>query len=240
LAGSVLVFAALGLGLALPFLLLAFIPALRTRLPKPGRWMDRLKRFLAIPMAASAVAALWLLYRLGGQSALIGALAWSAMLLALLISFGFAQRKGRNVGIAIATFALTFALLAIATVPKATPSAAMPSGAEPWSEGRTASYVQRGHPVFVYFTADWCLTCKANEAAAIDRGEVRNAFKAAGVKVLAGDWTSGDPAITRFLESRGRAGVPLYLWYAPGKPPEELPQILTPAMLISRAQQPSR
>ncbi|MES2137908.1 MAG: thioredoxin family protein, partial [Pseudomonadota bacterium] len=83
--------------------------------------------------------------------------------------------------------------------------------------------------------ADWCLTCKVNEAATIDRAEVRDAFRKAGVKVLAGDWTNGDPAITRFLESRGRAGVPLYLWYAPGKPPEELPQVLTPSMLISRA-----
>ena len=86
----------------------------------------------------------------------------------------------------------------------------------------------QGKPVFVYFTADWCLTCKVNEAAAIDRDEVRDAFRKAGVKVLAGDWTNGDPAITRFLESRGRAGVPLYLWYAPGKPAEELPQVLTP------------
>ena len=93
------------------------------------------------------------------------------------------------------------------------------AGAEPWSEARVASYVAQGHPVFVYFTADWCLTCKANEAAAIDRAEVRDAFRKAGVKVLAGDWTNGDPAITRFLESRGRAGVPFYLWYAPGRPP---------------------
>jgi thiol:disulfide interchange protein len=79
------------------------------------------------------------------------------------------------------------------------------------------------------------LTCKVNETTAIDRTEVRDAFRRAGVEVLAGDWTNGDPAITRFLESRGRAGVPLYLWYAPGKPAEELPQVLTPAMLISRA-----
>ena len=112
----------------------------------------------------------------------------------------------------------------------------MVAGAEPWSEARTASYMHQGHPVFVYFTADWCLTCKANEAAAIDRDEVHDAFRKAGVKVLAGDWTDGDPAITRFLESRGRAGVPYYLWYARGKPPEELPQVLTPSMLISRAQ----
>jgi thiol:disulfide interchange protein len=109
-------------------------------------------------------------------------------------------------------------------------------GAEPWSEARVASYVQRGKPVFAYFTADWCLSCKVNEATSIDRDEVRDAFKKADVKVLAGDWTNGDPAITRFLESRGRAGVPYYLWYAPGKSPEELPQVLTPTMLISRAQ----
>jgi len=93
--------------------------------------------------------------------------------------------------------------------------------------------------VFVYFTADWCLTCKANEAAAIEREAVRDAFGKAGVKVLVGDWTNGDPAITRFLESRGRAGVPLYLWYAPDMvEPEELPQILAPAMLTDRAQRP--
>ena len=75
-----------------------------------------------------------------------------------------------------------------------------------------------------------------NEATSIDRDEVRGAFRKAGVEVLVGDWTNGDPAITRFLESQGRAGVPLYLWYAPGRPVEQLPQVLTPAMLISRAQ----
>jgi thiol:disulfide interchange protein len=215
----------------------AFVPALRTKLPKPGRWMDRLKHFLAIPMAASAVAALWLLYRLAGRDALIAASAWSVLLLALLVAFGFAQRRGRNVGIGIATLALVFTIYAVATAPKPNPSTPRASsGAQSWSEARVASDVQRGKPVFVYFTADWCLTCKVNEATAIDRDEVRDAFRKAGVDVLAGDWTNGDPAITRFLESRGRAGVPFYLWYAPGKPPEELPQVLTPTMLIDRAQ----
>src|SRR5206468_1357786 len=96
LAGSVLVFAALGLGLAIPFVLIAFIPTLRKKLPRPGRWMDGLKRFLAIPMAASAVAALWLLYRLTGEAGLIAGLAWSAMALGILIAFGFSQRRGRQ------------------------------------------------------------------------------------------------------------------------------------------------
>jgi thiol:disulfide interchange protein len=203
--------------------------------------MDRLRSFLAIPMAASAVAALWLLFRLAGPPALIGALAWSTLLIAVLLGYGFAQRRGRPFGIATMAFAAMFAILAISTVPKPSSLAASTrSGAEPWSEARVASYVQQRKPVFVYFTADWCLSCKVNEAAAIDRGEVRDAFKAAGVKVLAGDWTNGDPAITRFLESRGRAGVPFYLWYAPGKPAEELPQVLTPTMLIARAQQVKR
>jgi DsbC/DsbD-like thiol-disulfide interchange protein/cytochrome c biogenesis protein CcdA len=241
LAGAVLVFAVLGFGLAFPFLLIAFVPVLRNRLPKPGAWMARLQRFLAVPMAASAVAALWLLYRLGGQPALIAGLAWTATLLALLVAFGFAQRSGRSFGIPVATLTLVFAIVAIGTVPKrSSVAASVPSGAEAWSEARVASSVQQGHPVFVYFTADWCLTCKANEVAAIDRNEVRDAFTKAGVKVLVGDWTNGDPAITRFLESRGRAGVPLYLWYAPGREPEELPQVLTPSMLISRAQQAKR
>jgi thiol:disulfide interchange protein len=124
----------------------------------------------------------------------------------------------------------------IALVPPRSTSPQVVANGEKWSEGRIASAVQQGKPVFVYFTADWCLTCKVNEAAAIEREEVRDAFTKAGVQVLAGDWTNGDPAITRFLESRGRAGVPLYLWYAPGKSPEELPQVLTPGMLISRAQ----
>jgi len=241
LAGSVAVFAALGLGLALPFLLVAFIPSLRGKLPRPGPWMDRLKRFLAIPMAASAVAAAWLLSRLTGQSGLISALAWSALLLLLLAAFGFAQRNGRSLGIAAVAVSSVVAIFAIATVPKPvslTPHSA--SGAEAWSEARVASAIQQRKPIFVYFTADWCLTCKVNEAAAIDRDEVREAFKRAGVTTLEGDWTNGDPAITRFLESRGRAGVPFYLWYAPGKPPEELSQVLTPSMLISRAQAVTR
>jgi thiol:disulfide interchange protein len=136
----------------------------------------------------------------------------------------------------VAILALVVVVAAVTRVPAA--SIARDSsiaGAEPWSEVLVAEHLQQGRPVFVYFTADWCLTCKANEASAINRSEVRDAFRKAGVRVVAGDWTNGNPAITRFLESRGRAGVPLYLWYRPGAEPEELPQILTPDMLISRA-----
>jgi DsbC/DsbD-like thiol-disulfide interchange protein/cytochrome c biogenesis protein CcdA len=235
-AGSVAVFAALGLGLALPFLLVAFIPRLRARLPKPGRWMDRLKRFLAIPMAASAVAALWLLYRQTGERGLLTGAIVSIGLLFAAFEAGRLQRRGKPGAWGGAVAGVLLLAAGIAIVPQRSASLQAIAGAEPWSEARLASAVQQGKPVFVYFTADWCLTCKVNEAAAIDRGEVRDAFRQAGVTVLAGDWTNGDPAITRFLEGRGRAGVPLYLWYAPGKAPEELPQVLTPTTLISRAQ----
>ena len=103
--------------------------------------------------------------------------------------------------------ALVVAGVAAALVPhQQTATSRVPIGTEAWSEAAVAKYQAEGRPVFVYFTADWCLTCKANEAAAIEREEVRDAFGKARVKVLVGDWTNGDPAITRFLESRGRAG----------------------------------
>ncbi len=237
LAGSVAVFAALGLGLALPFLAVAFIPPLRKALPAPGPWMGRLQRFLAIPMAATAVAALWLLHREAGQPGLWVGVAASAILAVALAIVGRSQRKGSSVPLFALLFAALVLAVAIALAPdRGDESRPQVSGAGRWSESAVRRELAQGHPAFVYFTADWCLTCKVNEAAAIDRESVRDVFKAAGVKVLAGDWTGGDPEITRFLESRGRAGVPLYLWYEPGRAePEELPQVLTPGMLISRA-----
>jgi thiol:disulfide interchange protein len=235
-AGAVLVFAALGLGLAIPFLLIAFVPALRRKLPGPGLWMVQFQRFLAIPMAATAVACLWLLYRQGGPSALAIGAGAALVLMLLLLWTGHRQRSGAPVGwkavpLALAVIASSAVLLA--RLPSR-PAIAAAAG-DAWNQAKVAETLREGRPVFVYFTANWCLTCKANEAGAIGRDEVEDAFDKAGVEVLVGDWTNGDPAITRFLESRGRAGIPVYLWYAPGKPVEELPQILTPGMLIDRA-----
>jgi thiol:disulfide interchange protein len=234
----VLVFAALGLGLAIPFIAIAFIPPLRRRLPAPGQWMKRLQRFLAIPMGATAVAALWLLYRQGGGGVLFDGLVVTFFLAALLGGLGVAQRghlKHGWIWVVLIALLVPLALVSVWQRPSARTTAV--AGTEVWSPDAVRQVLAQGHPVLVYFTADWCLTCKVNEAAAIDRKAVRDAFDDAGVRVLAGDWTSGDPAITRFLESRGRAGVPLYLWYEPGRAePEELPQVLTPSMLISRAQ----
>ena len=160
-----------------------------------------------------------------------------AALLLLLIWTGWRQRRGQHFGWAALAVALAVTGAAGALVPRQPQAAArVPLGAEAWSETAVERDLAEGKPLFVYFTADWCLTCKVNEAAAIEREATRDAFAKAGVKVLVGDWTNGDPAITRFLESRGRAGVPLYLWYEPGQAePEELPQILTPGMLSERA-----
>nr|WP_314446836.1 protein-disulfide reductase DsbD domain-containing protein [uncultured Sphingomonas sp.] len=236
-AGALLVFAGLGLGLALPFLLLAFVPGLRKRLPRPGSWMARLQRFLAVPMALSALAALWLLWRQGGTSALLLGLVSAALLVIALFVAGRRQGTGQP-----ALSAAVVALLLLLAVPllgigrgEMAVTLRGDSG-EAWSEAKVAAARAAGRPVFVYFTADWCLSCKVNEASTIDREPVREALKAANAEVLVADWTNADPAITRFLDSRGRGAIPLYLWYAPGAAePEELPQVLTPAMLIERA-----
>ena len=240
--GSVLVFAALGLGLAVPFLAIAFVPVLRKRLPKPGAWMVTLQRILAVPMALSAAACLWLLWRQGGVQAFLIGVATAIALGVVLLWAGIWQRLDRKAGTYALIGSLAILIAGIAALDR-TPSAKVshrtPAVGSPWSPAAVEQAQAVGKPVFVYFTADWCLTCKANEVGAIERAATQSAFEKGGVVTLVGDWTDGDPAITRFLESRGRAGVPLYLWYEPGRAePEELPQVLTPAMLSSRAARP--
>ena len=227
------IFAGLGVGLAMPFLLLGLVPALRRRLPRPGSWMVRLQRILAIPMALTTLALGWILMRQAGMSGLLLGLGALSVLAAALWLVGRRQRHRRAWPPLVLAIALS--LVAILLVPAvATPSdrsgGAIP-GAEPFSEARLAALQAQGRPTFVYFTADWCVTCKVNEKGALASGEVAGAFRRADVAVLVGDWTNGDPAITRFLERQGRSGVPLYLYYEPGKPARTLPQLLTAKMV---------
>jgi DsbC/DsbD-like thiol-disulfide interchange protein/cytochrome c biogenesis protein CcdA len=183
------IFAGLGLGLALPFLALGYVPALRNRMPKPGAWMIAFQRILAIPMALTVVALAWLLWREIGPS-----------------------RSVTGNGVSVVAGDLAF------------------------NEAKLDSLTKAGKPVFLYFTADWCLTCKVNEKAAIERVGVSAAFKRAGVTVMVGDWTNGDPAITRFINAKGASGVPLYLFYPKGGGTlQQLPQVLTPDTLIALA-----
>ena len=239
-AMALLLFAALGLGIALPFLAIACIPALRRQLPRPGAWMATFRRWMAVPMGLTALALVWLCWRLGGELFAGVWLAIAVAVIALLGWVGARQRRGEASG-AIALIAIAVLVAAgLAATPRLLrePGAAgqgiLPS--QPFSDATLARARASGKPVFVYFTADWCLTCKVNERVAIEREETRRAFHKAGVQVLVGDWTRRDPAITRFLTAQGAAGVPLYLWYpAGGGSPQQLPQVLTEATLTSLA-----
>jgi len=238
---ALLLFAFLGLGLALPFLLLGFVPPLRRMLPKPGAWMERFRRLMAIPMALTALALLWLTVQLGGRPfGLIALVLVAGVLLGLFVT-GKLQRGGKMAwpafGLVAAPF-LAFALIALPNVYEAKGGQAKESilAAQPFSTEALAAARASGKPVFLYFTADWCVTCKVNEATSIERESTRAAFEEAGVVTLVGDWTVRDEAITQFLTEQGAAGVPLYLWYAPGvSAPEQLPQVLTPEALADKA-----
>ena len=227
------VFAGLGLGLALPFLAVGFVPGLRRLLPKPGAWMIRFQRALAVPMALTVVALLWLVDRQSGPAGFQFALLTVAGLAAIAWLTGRSQKVVPSRS-ALSLLAILLiggvALIKAEAISASTPAAA----AIPFSEKRLAALRAEGRPVFVYFTADWCLTCKVNEKTALESAAVRDAFREAGVAVLVGDWTNGDAAITRVLNANGVNGVPLYLYYTPGKSePERLPQVLTPATLTA-------
>lgn len=233
------IFGGLGFGLALPFLALALIPALRAKLPRPGAWMVTFQRWLAVPMALTAFALVWLLAQQTGTSGWWAGSAALATVALLCWWAGREQRASRAAHWPILLLAASILPLSALLPEEAAPRAAQAPdihGAEPWSEARLAALRAEGRPVFVNFTADWCVSCKVNEAAAINREETADAFREGNVAVLVADWTNADAAIARELERHGRNSVPLYLWYpAGGGEPEILPQILTPDMLASRA-----
>ncbi|MFM7379347.1 MAG: protein-disulfide reductase DsbD family protein, partial [Erythrobacter sp.] len=238
---ALLLFALLGLGLALPFLLLGFVPPLRRMLPRPGAWMERFRRIMAIPMGLTALALVWLTVQLGGRGFGVVALVLAFGVLVALFVVGKLQRSGKMAwpafGLVAAPF-LAFALIALPNVYEAKGAEARESllASQPFSADALAKARASGKPVFLYFTADWCVTCKVNEASSIERESTRAAFEKAGVVTIVGDWTRRDAAITQFLTQQGAAGVPLYLWYAPGAAsPEQLPQVLTPDLLAQQA-----
>ena len=241
-AEGLALFGALGLGLALPFLAIGLFPALRRQLPRPGRWMGRFRRAMAVPMGLTALALIWLTARLGGQGFAIVALIAVAGVVAALMVVGKLQRAGRLAWPAFGLIAAPFALFAAFALPASFAPASARAAESlldpiPFSVEALAEARGSGRPVFVWFTADWCVTCKVNESLAIERDATRAAFEQAGVVAMRGDWTRGDPDIAAFLADRGAAGVPLYLWYAPGSEPVQLPQVLTPDLLVERARQ---
>jgi thiol:disulfide interchange protein/DsbC/DsbD-like thiol-disulfide interchange protein len=232
------IFGGLGLGLALPFLAVGFVPALRNRLPKPGPWMATFRKWMALPIGLTALALGWLLWRqLGSGSQLIWPIVAVAMALVLLTHYGAMQRGDRRSWLLIAAGLLFVVSLGGTVAEVADAERTTTASGSTFTPAALAKARTTGKPVFVYFTADWCLSCKANEAGVINREAVQAAFDKAGVVTLVGDWTNGDPVITRTLAEHGRNSVPLYLWYAPGAAqPEILPQILTPGMLTDLAE----
>ncbi|MBK3422656.1 protein-disulfide reductase DsbD family protein, partial [Methylobacterium ajmalii] len=235
------VFAALGLGLALPFALLAAWPALLRRLPRPGAWMETLKGLLAFPLYLTVAWLVWVLSQQVGPTGLMAGLTGL-----VLVGFGaWAIERGREAGDVgrrgaqvAARVAAILALLGLAGLmavldrDRAGPVAmASADGVEPFSQARLDGLLAAHRPVFVNMTAAWCITCQVNDRATLRADAVQAAFKARDVAQLKGDWTNQNPEITRVLEANGRSGVPLYLLYDGRGGVAVLPQILTESIV---------
>ncbi|WP_020409767.1 protein-disulfide reductase DsbD family protein [Hahella ganghwensis] len=230
-AVSLTIFASLGLGMASPFLAIAYIPTLAKALPKPGAWMDTFKQILAFPLYLSA---LWLLWVLGRQTGVNG-MTW---VLAGLIALTFAawiHRRARSLSGAAKWFERAFAasagvfaiwVLTTTTTPQRIEQAAA------FQQDAIEQYRNEGKTVFVNVTADWCVSCLVNENAVLSQSPVAEVLASEEVAYIKGDWTNSDPLITDYLASFGRNGVPLYVVYRSGQDPIVLPQILTTSTVM--------
>ena len=233
------IFLAMGGGLALPYALLAFLPGLARRMPRPGPWMDRLRQGLAFPMYAAAAWLIWVLSRQSGADGVLTALGALLLLSIAAWMLGVAQR-GAAPGRVWRAGALILLLMAVSVVGYAPhvsegseTATSLPGEPEAYSPQRLANLRAKGQPVFVNMTAAWCVTCLMNERIALSTPEVRQAFAQRGITYLKGDWTRNDPAITNFLREHGRDGVPLYVFYpAGGASPVVLPQLLTAGIVL--------
>jgi len=231
LAG-IAIFLALGLGLALPLVVISLVPGIARLVPRPGRWMDILHQALAFPVYASVLWLVWVASREGGSALLLAA--GSGLLL-----IAFASWLGR-LGGRVAPILAVLAVIALAPVlwsargARPDPTQSLAAEGEAFSTARLAALRAAGKPAFVDLTAAWCVTCLLNERVALDQATVQAGFRRAGVTYLVGDWTRGDPEITAYLKDNRRDGVPLYVFYPPGGgAPVTLPQILTPGLVLS-------
>ncbi len=233
-AQALLVFGAIGLGMALPYLAASWWPAVARLLPRPGAWMDVLRRFLAFPMFGTVA---WLLWVLGQQSGIDGATALLALLVALALLLWTLGLSGRvrwvlgalALALGCGLLALMGPLVTHPLPPLAQDAAPAPATGrwQPWSPQRVQATLAGGQPVFVDFTAAWCVTCQYNKKTTLANAEVLAALDAARVQTFRADWTRRDAVITAELQKLGRSGVPVYLLLAPGQPPVVLSEILS-------------
>ncbi|MFM1908645.1 MAG: hypothetical protein RLZZ591_2322 [Pseudomonadota bacterium] len=234
---ALLVFAAIGLGMALPYLLASLVPAVARALPRPGAWMDTLRKFLAFPMLATVV---WLVWVLGQQSGLDGA----AILLTLLLELGFLAWALGLTGLARLCLAPVAAVVLVWTlwswgpvmtqqVTANTPTSPSATSWDTWSPDKVETLTAAGRTVFVDFTAAWCVTCQYNKKTTLADPEVLSEVSARQVALLRADWTRRDPMITQALAALGRSGVPVYVLYRPGRPPLVLSEVLTVSEVLA-------
>jgi len=231
---ALLVFVALGLGMALPFLLLAYLPALARALPKPGAWMDTLKQLLAFPLYLSAVWLVWVFGRQAGIDAVAVLLCGMVAIAAACWLYGswqFSRAGWSRPLVAALLLLLSVGVLRLVPDSAAPVTAAADAHWQAWSPDKLAQLRQSGKPVLVNMTADWCITCLVNERVALNTDSSKAALALYDVTYLKGDWTRRDAEITAYLHQYQRDGVPLYVLYWPGQTPEVLPQILTPDTL---------
>jgi thiol:disulfide interchange protein DsbD len=233
-AQALAVFAALGLGMALPYLAASWAPAIARALPRPGAWMETFRQLMAFPMFATVV---WLLWVLGQQSGIDGAAALLMLLVALTWLIWALNRGGK-----VRTVLGTLAALAVAAwlwtagphvlrvhegAGNTTPTAVTGLAWEPWSPQREAELIAQGRRIFIDYTAAWCVTCQYNKRNALADAQFLQAVADRQVVLLRADWTRRDPAVTASLAQLGRNGVPVYVLHAPGKAPQLLSEVLS-------------
>lgn len=233
---SMSIFAMLGFGLALPYLVLSYVPQFRRILPKPGAWMDVFKQFLSFPIFASSI---WLIWVLSQQSGSYGVLLVLLGMLAIAFCVWLSHLKSKGIARRLTTTLFVLCMfLPIFSLSYIQDSQNAYSFGEPFSPEKLSGLLEGDEPVFVEMTAAWCITCKVNHAIAINIDSTKALFKDNNVHYLIGDWTSNDDTITQYLQAFGRNGVPIYVFYGKrdtntGKRPEAelLPQVLTAATL---------
>ena len=229
-AQALLIFAAIGVGMALPYLAASLIPAVARALPRPGAWMDTFRRAMAFPMFATVV---WLVWVLGQQSGINGAGALLALLVALALVIWSLTLTGRTrwviATVSIAIGALLTGAIGSNVTQLSDPTSAPVSGDpwQAWAPGKVEQVLATGSPVFVDFTAAWCVTCQYNKRTTLADASVMADLNARGVTLLRADWTRRDPAITAALNQLGRNGVPVYVLYSANNPPIVLSEILS-------------
>ncbi|MEC9214340.1 MAG: protein-disulfide reductase DsbD [Pseudomonadota bacterium] len=234
IAVTLIVFAALGAGMALPMVIVSHSSAAVRALPKPGPWMDTAKNVLAFPLYLTSV---WLLWVAGNQAGVnTMALALSGLVLLALAAYLYGDTKLRKgLSIILVAGAVFLAIPSDNKPGGSDSSRALSEGQIAWSASVLNDYIERGDPIFVDVTADWCITCLANEAAVLFTPEMEQAFIDADIPYMIADWTDYDADIGRFVQSHGRSGIPLYVMYprGVGSTPVILPQLLTRDIVLT-------